>query len=405
MNQKYKIHTIETAVKVQNTRVVAVRKKDITKKACRIIENGIIGIAGSIGDVDDRILYDEAKKNLDINIPYNFSPEQPKKDSVIINKNSINHDNILENVENILTFLRDKYPEFDFSETMKVSDTKVTFDDSLGTKLEYIDSYSEIEFILKKKSSSNLIDSGILFRGRNFDKNIFLKNTTKQLDALKNDLKMPDEEFLPVMMVDDSSITEKLRKELNGERYGNGSSLFSGKIGKQMFNSKLNISHCSNPEISFSPFFDTEGVVNENYEYPMIKDGVINNCLTNKKIAEEYNLQHTGSASGEYDDVPKMGDICLDTKIDSEDFNSKVQKGILVLIALGGDFTPDGKYASPVQNAFLYENGKITGCLPEFQVKSHLMKMYSDDYVGTFKSPFYFGDDDKITVYKMEIVK
>ncbi len=405
MKQKYKIHTIETAVKVQNTKVVSVRKKDITKKACRVIKNGRIGIAGSIGDIDDNTLYEEAEKNLTINIPYNFDPEKPIKDSVIINKNFINHGNILENVEDILTFLREKYPEFDFSETMKVSDTKVTFDDSKGTKLEYIDSYSEMEFILKKKSSSNLIDSGIFFHGRNFNKNLFLKNTVKQLDAYKNNIELPEEDVLPVMMVEDSPIIGKLRRELNGERYSNGSSLFSGKIGEQLFNSKLNISHCSNPEISFTPFFDTEGVVNDNYEYPLIKDGVINNCFTNKKVATEYNLKHTGSASGDYDDVPKLGDICLETKIDSEDFNSKVKKGILVLIAAGGDFTPDGKYASPVQNAFLYENGEIVGSLPEFQVNSHLFKMYGDDYVGTFKSPFYFGDDDKITVYNMEIVK
>ncbi len=281
----------------------------------------------------------------------------------------------------------------------------LSFQDSEGTELEYIDSLSELEFILKKKSSSNLFDGAIGFQGRSFDKNLFIENTVQQLDAYLNEIEMPKEEFLPIMMVDDSSIINKLRTELNGERYGNGSSLFSGEIGEQLFDSRLNISHCSNPEISYTPFFDTEGVVNENYDFPLIKNGIMNSSFTNKKIASEYDLQHTGSASGDYDDIPQLGDIYLDTKIDSKDFDTSIKKGILVLIAAGGDFTPDGKYASPVQNAFLYENGKIAGCLPEFQIRSHLMKMYGDDYMGTFKSPFYFKDNHKITVYKMQIVK
>jgi len=31
--------------------------------------------------------------------------------------------------------------------------------------------------------------------------------------------------------------------------------------------------------------------------------------------------------------------------------------------------------------------------------------MLGDDYIGTFKSPFYFGDHDKIYVTKMKVEK
>ncbi len=405
MKQKYRIHTTETTVRVQNTNVVAVRKKDIIKKACRVIENGYIGIAGSIGDVDESDLYKTAEENLSIQIPYDVKENEVVSKSVVIKSNTVNHDNILENTEYILKHLREEYPEFDFSETLKTVDTSVTFDESNGNKLEYVDSHLDLSLILKKKTSSNLFDGFIAYNGRNFDKDTFIKGTKAQLDAYKKDIDMPEEDVLPVIMIEGGAIIEKLLMELNGERYGNGSSLYANKVGSKIFNDRVSVVQSHDPKYTFRPFFDTEGVVNKDYTFDLVTDGVLKNCFTNKKIANEYNLANTGAATGEYDDVPKLGMANLKLLESQDELSNVVKKAILVVVAAGGDFTPDGAYGTPVQKAFLYEHGAIIGTLPEFGLKSHINKMLGDDYIGTFKSPFYFGDDVTVTAANMTIIK
>ena len=96
MKQYYKIHAKETTVRVLNTEVSAVRKKDIVKKAVRVIKDGYIGIAGSIGDGDDNVLETEANDNLSIQIPYPYEANEPSIAGVVINENKITHENINE---------------------------------------------------------------------------------------------------------------------------------------------------------------------------------------------------------------------------------------------------------------------------------------------------------------------
>ncbi|MBI9014219.1 MAG: hypothetical protein JEZ08_18425 [Clostridiales bacterium] len=405
MKQNYKIHTKETTIRVLNTEVSAVRKKDIIKKASRVIENDIIGIAGSIGNGDETKMFEEAKNNLSINIPYPYKLEEPRQEGIVIKENTITHDNILSHVETVLDFLKTEYPEFDFSETAKIQDVITEFSDSNGTKLTYEDSHVEVGFILKDKALANLFDGYIGYEGRKFDTMKFIDHNRKILNAYKNKLEMPEENELPVMVVDHSVFHGKLLMELNGEKLGAGSSLFSNKQGEKLFNDKVTVYQDYNPRTAFRPFFDMEGVVNDNYEYTFVEKGIFKTGFTNKKVAKDYNIPQTGSASGAFDDVPALGMTNLSIKVDTANLSDHVKKGIMVVIAAGGDYTPDGTYATPVQKAFLYEDGEIRGCLPEFQLKSHLYDMLGKDYIGTFKSPFYMGDDQVITVCKMTIDK
>jgi len=405
LKQNYKIHTKETTIRVLNTEVSAVRKKDIIKKASRVIENDIIGISGSIGNGDDNQLLEEAKNNLSINIPYPYALETPRQEGIVIKENTVTHDNILSEVETVLDFLRTEYPEFDFSETAKIQEVITEFNDSNGTALAYEDSHIELGFILKDKALANLFDGYIAYEGRKFDAAKFIDQNRTILDAYKKKLEMPDEKELPVMVVDQSVFHGKLLMEMNGEKLGAGSSLFSNKQGEKLFNEKITIYQDYNPRTAFRPFFDMEGVVNEDYEYTFVEKGIFKTGFTNKKVATDYNLPQTGSASGAFDDVPALGMTNVSIKVDTENLSDHVKKGIMVVIAAGGDYTPDGTYATPVQKAFLYENGEIKGCLPEFQLKSHLYDMLGKDYIGTFRSPFYMGDNQVITVCKMMIDK
>lgn len=405
MKQLFKIHKKETTVRVQNTRISAVRKKDIVKKAVRVIDNGFIGVSGGIGDIDENRLEEEARANLSIEIPYPYDLETVMKKDISVDECTLDQENLFSTVEDIMTFLRTEYPEFDFSEVAKLEESEVLFTDDRGTHLRYTDKHVNLGFLMKEKALANLFDGFIGYSGRNYDHKKFIDTSRSMLDAYKNKLDMPEEDELPVMIVDNSIFHGKLISELNGERYGNGSSLLASKLGEKVFNEKVSVIQDFNPITANRAFFDMEGVVNENFEYPMVENGILKSCFTDKKIAKDYDLKETGSASGAYDDVPALQSTNLTLKVDSENLADTVKKGIMVVIAAGGDYTPDGTYATPVQKAFLYEDGQIKGVLPEFQLRSHLFKMLGEDYIGTFESPFYLGDHDKVTVARMKIEK
>lgn len=248
-----------------------------------------------------------------------------------------------------------------------------------------------------------MFDGYILYEGRSFDIDKFIKQNRVFLDAYKNKVEMPIEKELPIMILDEAIFHDKLNMELNGDRIGAGSSMFSNKQGEKIFNEKLSIYQDYNPITAFRPFFDMEGVVNKGYEYTFVEKGTFINGFTNKKVAADYDLPQSGSATGAFDDVPSLGMTKLSLKVDSKNLEEQVKKAIVIVIASGGDFTPEGTFATPVQKAFLYEKGVILGHLPEFQLKSHLYDMLGKDYIGTFESPFYMGDHSKITVSKMKI--
>ncbi len=117
---------------------------------------------------------------------------------------------------------------------------------------------------------------------------------------------------------------------------------------------------------------------------------------------------HTGSATGGYDDIPKLTFINIQPNIDTVDMHKSLngKKAILALVAAGGEFNADGKYATPVQASYLFDGKDMIGKLPEFSMSNDIYKMLGKDYIGTFGSEdLYFGDEGFILSCYMNIKK
>lgn len=389
----------ETAVKIQNSQINAVRLKDIVKKGVRVYENGKIGIAGAIGDISENTLVGNAVQNLSTGIDYPY-PLSTNKDRRCYNNKPMTAEELLAQAESVLAVLRREYSDFSFSETIAAAEIVQEMRNSEGLDLEYKDAFFSLGLILKDKKSANLFDGFIVCEGRQFDRDQFWNITRPMLEAYRTPVALPAGETLPILSFDISGTLGFLSKSLNGERYGTGSSLFSGKIGQQLFNEKITLEQNRNPKFGPSAFFDMEGVVLKEDRYPLIEAGKLVSVFTDKKTAHLYNLPHTGAAGGEYDGMPGLTaarnvPIPLRFQTDSGDLKAalKGQPAILVVASSGGDFTPDGSFAAPVQVSFLFDGERIVGKLPEFTMRSHLYKMLGQDYIGTFDNDlFYLGD-------------
>ncbi len=85
-----------SSINVVNNAVESLRVNNKTMTTIRYYEDGLIGVAGEIGDVNINELVSKAKANLDVNIKYPYT-KSPEEDIFIdnrvdfINKTDVNY--------------------------------------------------------------------------------------------------------------------------------------------------------------------------------------------------------------------------------------------------------------------------------------------------------------------------
>jgi len=402
----------ESAARVQNSEVTAVRVKDITRKGVRVYQDGKIGIAGVVGDAPEDVLLQGAMQNLNAGIAYPYPLTQNLKDHRCYNEQPMSSQELLEQAEGVLQILQKDYPDFAFSESISSIEQIVQMRNSEGLDLEYKDAVFALSLILKERATANLFDGALFCLTRNFDPDKFWDFNRSFLEAYRNKVELPEGDVLPVFMWDLSVLQSFLGRALHGERFARGSSLFSGKLGEQLFAEKVTIELNRDPATRIKPFFDTEGVVIPNDRLALVENGRLTAVLTDKKTADTYGLAHTGAATGDYDDPPTIDGAhggSLSFKTDSEDIAEVLQgrPAVFALLCSGGDFTADGSFATPVQVSFLFDGERLVGKLPEFAVRSNLFRMLGEDYIGTFENTgLYFGEiQTQLQGYYMTIVR
>ena len=387
----------QTMIKVQNTKIEGIRMKDIEKRGLRLFENGKIGVAGALGKVTFEELEAQAKEHLKVGIDYPYDLEKnksrhKKNPIAVMNPGTLN-----EKAEGILEILRRDFSDFDFSQDIYTNTLRYEMEGDDNLDLSYEDAYYSIELAIKEKSTANLIDGFLLCSGRSFNEEAFWKYNRPYLEAYRNSAELPEGEKLPVLTLNGQHLLMFLGRQLNGERYGTGSSLYSGKMKDKLFDGRVNLVIDRIGETMPVPFFDMEGVYHEGDEYPLIENGFLVGVYTDKETASKYDLPETGSAGGDYDDLPVLGFPHLTLKSDTKNLKEALggKAAILVLISSGGDFTPDGKYGAPVQVSFLYDGEKILGKLPEFSISGHINDLLGKDYIGTFDNDYFYVGDRK----------
>ena len=170
-----------------------------------------------------------------------------------------------------------------------------------------------------------------------------------------------------------------------GDLYAAGASLLSGKLGEKVFSDKLTLKADMNLHTAPNGcFFDAEGCVAPDMRPSLVENGVLKGLLTTKKTAAAYGLPNLGTAAATYDGVPDMDLPGLYAEPTAKSLKELVPgKAVLVVVAAGGDATPEGHFATPVQMAYLMENGELVGRLPDITISGDFFDLLGKDYVGT----------------------
>jgi len=409
INEKYTLKTEETSINVVMSDVESIRKKNITKTGFRVYADGKIGVAGVIGTYDEAEMKGKARAALSLGIDYPCEPTGNLKRGETVVCDFEDGVKFTEEIEVTLSELRKSHPDFIFNNKINLSTEDHALENDLGLNLRSRISRIDSSLLLKEKSSPNLLDGVVGFMGTKWDRDEYLRFANIICNGFSNQADVENGIHKVILHPMGCDFMNKLYTELHGLKFGTGGSIFAGKIGEKLFSEDFTLyqSVSSEDNILEFPFFDTEGAVNEKDRYALIENGIFRAPYTDKKTAKQYHLVHTGAAGGEYDSVPTLSPkplvIRKSEKTIAELLNGET--AIYVMFASGGDFTPEGKYATPVQTAFLFDGERFIGRLPQLNLTSNIYDMFGKDYLGTATDSISTLDRTPLTFINMKVEK
>ena len=385
--EKYTCQTIYSTVKIEESQIVSFNKVDHTSISFRVYKDGIVGVHYQQGKMSDKEGYALAEKNLELQRPYPFKLESGKR-SRDKKRKILTDAELMSKTKSILAYLTKTYPDFIYSGTFYAQNETDAQKNSSGMDYSTSDGHNGLEISFKHKKSKDIYDGYFSLNLRNWNTKIFKEIADNYLANFETKVKFPKE---CIIMMAPWELTSMLKESLNAENIALGTSLLAGKVGQKVFADNFTMIHdVSDSKMWMNTFWDADGIVNKGDKLTFISKGKILRGYADKRIADKYNVECTGSAWHNWLDIPQNGwmtGTIKDTGKSPKEILQAAGKeyAILPLLYSGGGFKEDGTYAMPVQASFLTDGEKILGKLPPFTMRSNMFDMFGKDFIGKSK--------------------
>ena len=404
MEKEYIIRqTSSVTLNITGGQIDSYRKQEETNGTVRVYQDGKIGVAGMLGEPDEARLTEQAQKALELGIPYTAKLDGPEEREERHDPEILPERELVPTMQKMLDRISEACPRFAISHKIMLTRSRSEYRNSNGRHLTDAHSALSIALLFQDRGSGNLMDAFYEYQGRNFDPDAVVAGCKEIYDAFYTPADIEDGVWPVVMGPWDLFST--LLRHFVGEMYVSGASLVSGRLGEKLFSEKLTLANDRNPEtVADVCFFDEEGQTAPDYRAPLIEHGVLKNVLTSKNTAEQYGLPSSQTSDAAYDGVPAYGLSAFYVEPTAEKLRDLVPgKAVYVLMASGGDTTPSGHFATPVQVARLMENGRFVGRLPELNVSGDFFSLLGEDYLGAVHGDP--GENDLLCAVKMKVEK
>ncbi len=390
MREKIIEQTRATTISLVDSSIESIRANDVVRTGLRLYKNQHIGVAGALGTCDLTELERRARKAHDLAIPYPYPLEAGLTRHVTMRCNLTDAEQGLDETEELLRELR-RHEDFRFSGKVKlISDvTEHTNDQELDLRAEL--DLVMLSLIFKEANSGSIMDGHVGYMGRDYQREEFVNHVREVLDAYRTQVALPKSEEMPIVMVARDYRMDSpynfFAHALSARSFATGASVLAKHHRSKIFSDRFTLCQCRDPQMLLGPFFDAEGVVLDGDRLPLIQAGRVITPFADKKSAADFDLPHTGAASAAYDGLPALGCPPLDAEASNQTIEELLngRKAIFVFISQGGDFTPDGQFAAPVQLAFLFDGQHLIGRLPSLKVSSTVFDMFGDAFIGISK--------------------
>lgn len=401
MKEIFKSRIKQTSLSLTQNEIRAIRRKDIARTGCRIVKNGRISVAGSLGKTDEDKLFARAESLLADGVTYPVAPTTHLSDHSDLTGLNLSDSELCRQIEDILTRLKSMHPNFFISNKVNLSSIEYSLQNDEELSLSHKDEFLTVSFLLKEASSTGIMDTFFGVTGRELNPEKIVSAVDEIIRAFQNKVEL-SESGLPII-IDQSTLTRLFLRDLNGKLVGNKASLFQQQLGQKVFSENFNLKICGDPKETFSPRFDAEGTICNEELRTLVNNGVIVRPYTDKRTALEFNFDNTGCASGAYDSVPSLGTCNLEIDHSNKSLKQLLngRSGIMVAIASGGDFTSDGQFASPVQVAYLTDGEKLLGRLPELTISGSIFDFFGADFIGVSSDKIFSAGNERLAVVNL----
>lgn len=391
-------------INVVASQVESLRINNDLQNTVRVYDNGAIGVDGTLGHADFAQMEKAARAKLAQGIPYPETHDEVKVLNIDTTKHIFDEKEFIPKISALLSRLAKENPEFLFGNKVFLNSMERTYENSDGTKLEYRGNQFALGLTIKYKGSANIMDEFYQGEGNYFDEDQIARDVKKECDAFLNKLPQIDED--EVTVIGGFEPFQYAIQHFIADMYFNKASLLDGKLGQKIFNEKLSVLNNRDPEQQLClPFFDAEGVVNENYVSCLVKNGVLEKLVNCKKSADQYGCENLGVAGAPYNGVPSPSMGGFDVATTAKDLREIVKgKAIYLSNTGGGDMTTSGDISIPSMVSYLYEDGKLIGKLPEFTVTGNLFNILGKDFIGVSEQGLFEYGQRKYFVYKAKLV-
>ncbi len=372
----------ELVVELKDTETVSFRNKDISKKGARLFENGQVITASHVGEISDDSLLERCRELEGCGVPYDY--ELPRNSSVQFR--AVTPDgSALKNhsgfSQEVVDAFRTGFPDVILSGRTLASHSLRRLKSSLG-----VDHHVEVErtaweLWCKHADSHELFD--VVIGGTSVecpDSSSVLREYEPYLSGLARSARVQSGS-LPVLWVNSEQLLlKKLGEGLRADRYHQGASILSGKLGQGIFSPQFSLADVSwDPSrLAFSGF-DGEGVCRADPRLILIDQGRVTGLISDLRVAKKVGTVSTGNGWRNFDSGVQLDYHALRIEPGNREYRELLAdfpECVVVLMAMGGEFTDDGDFSTPVQCGFLVRHGEVVGRLPELSVKGRMWDMF-----------------------------
>ncbi len=400
MKEKLQQHNIYSEVAFEENKIKSFHKSNSLYTSFRVYKNGEAGFHRQVGEIDDAAGYAKAEENLCLHRPYPYSLESGKRSRNKIERDYSDKD-LLNLAKEALTHITEKYPQFTLSGSFSMQNSRCAQTNEAGMDYENRDCHVQASFNYRHKDSTNLWDGSFSISERDFSIKKLYDMADNYLGAFEKKADFPED---PILQMQYYGLVGVISGNLDAELLSLNTSLLAGKIGQQVFSEDFTlVDDVSDDYCWHTPFWDGDGCVKENDRRVFVEKGVPLLGYADKRIAEKYNVPHTGNAWHSYSDVPSNGNANMQIKRSTKTTKALLDGRLTVVLDnySGGGFNEKGDYVMPVHHAFLCDGEKFLGSLPPFTLTSNMFDMFGKDFIGVGSDQPVFND--KCVLMKVKI--
>ncbi|MBQ8569523.1 MAG: hypothetical protein IJ446_09945 [Oscillospiraceae bacterium] len=397
MKEKYTYTQAVSNIKVEENEIISFDKINTVEHSFRVHSDGFVGVQYCEGSMDEDEGYKKANEKLALKRPYKFELETGVRHRDKTEK-TVSDKELMDMTRTALEHIRSKYPDFTLKGGFSQNVSCMLMENEKGLDYSNRDCTVNASFSYKHKDSKDIYDGYFSIGQRDFDMDKLYSMADNFLGCFNELKELPDEIIIQNQYYE---YLNMLKGALDAEELSLGTSILSGKIGEKVFSDNFTLIHdVSDKECWHTCFFDGDGVTLENDTLTYIKNGVILRGYADKKIADKYGVEHTGSAYRDFADIPSNGNVNLRIERSNKTIKELLDGRLSVVPVQysGGGFNEKGEYTMPVQLAYLCDGEKFLGKLPPFTLVSNMFDMFGKDFIGV-------GSDDPVFYDKQILVR